>query len=918
MVRNRPFKVFDPELPPDLEHASQIREEAFEWLDTHYRGDDSFATGAVLQMVGESGRRWLISRLRDRGIGQDEALFSRPTAADALAVLFLRSKGVKFGEAVEAMVGADKPPGSAEPRYGGVWNRLLVASLDRLRRRVPPRLLAAAVFALFPDPEDQPNCLFIVKRNSGPAEEGAAGRSRAVGHDYVYRTIQERPPPSCSVIAPSLELLTFGADHLPTRAEVTLRHFVGLHVQTEHEDYGLLLGTMRPASVSVDDTMLEFVGRILDIVFVHFEEFQKAQSSSRFEATTVPEPGSTDELQLWLVTQLLDTVYPNSLSEVIDTSEASYRARALSSSAGKPWEPSLWDPPTSLEMLSGYASRIGVPLVVENVEEPWTQVIKSVEPEMRYLKTKAPARDAPSDFSAMAIPITLSSGDSIGALYMLVPRISAHRLDVEVRIMTMFSRVVGEIIDRQRTAIHSAGVSVNLTTLSTLGPDQFKVALLDLLTRKAELLERSEGSLRDRRLPFLLLSAHAADPDEADPAVSNRLKDWLVETLRHLEWRSFLRSHLPTLAEADGDGGFIGELTGAGMLIALDALVSKDELDRIRNAFPNTLNRTAPTNAPVKLVAWVLDVPAQRILDAADPPGLQALADDIERWAFDVATVVDDVAQSEILAREQGGWDEALRRVRRALAKEGGHRNGYLYRLAADCSFSLGNWPNALRYAQAGATQTSGEMGSGYVRSTCQEADAHLCLGDPVRALDLYAEAAVGAPNHPLPLYYRGQALLLMARLLHEFESERLRTGLLEATEVERIDAVLNELAGGATQDLTSAADLLDRWGLIPESYQYRNFHLVPTLMGQGAAYLLTRSPGPAASSFQSARRSFPRDDLFFREFLFAKCWEQGLHRQYGAMLLGDGWAPLRDRLHKTFGEPAAVHPRTGGFSMDA
>ncbi len=40
--------------------------------------------------------------------------------------------------------------------------------------------------------------------------------------------------------------------------------------------------------------------------------------------------------------------------------------------------------------------------------------------------------------------------------------------------------------------------------------------------------------------------------------------------------------------------------------------------------------------------------------------------------------------------------------------------------------------------------------------------------------------------------------------------------------------------------DLTLAADLLDQWGLIPESYQYRNFHLVPTLMAQGVAYLLS------------------------------------------------------------------------------
>ena len=136
------------------------------------------------------------------------------------------------------------------------------------------------------------------------------------------------------------------------------------------------------------------------------------------------------------------------------------------------------------------------------------------------------------------------------------------------------------------------------------------------------------------------------------------------------------------------------------------------------------------------------------------------------------------------------------------------------------------------------------------------------------------------------------------------YETERLRAMQLEAHEAEQIETVLNTLANGAMDDLTSAADLLERWGLIPEAYQYRNFHLVPTLMGQGAGYLLSRSPGPAASRLQSARRSFPKDDMFFREFLFAKCWEQGLHRHYGALLLGDEWAPLRERLQGAFGQP--------------
>ncbi len=148
--------------------------------------------------------------------------------------------------------------------------------------------------------------------------------------------------------------------------------------------------------------------------------------------------------------------------------------------------------------------------------------------------------------------------------------------------------------------------------------------------------------------------------------------------------------------------------------------------------------------------------------------------------------------------------------------------------------------------------------------------------------------------------------MLLIARLLREFENELQIAAKPAVRDIKKIRSAINDLVYGGMDDLTAAADLLDRWGLIPQSSQYRNFHLVPTLLGQGAGYLLTNTPGPAASRLQSARRSFPKDDLFFREYLFAKCWEQGVHRQYGALVLGDNWAPIRERLAQTFGMPSS------------
>lgn len=899
-MRKRDTLVFKPEIPPDLEHAPLIREEAIDWLETHYPGKLSYLTGDVLRMAGEPGRRWLITRLRARDIG-NEAEFSLPDTGDALTVLFLRSKGVKFRDAVETVVGSKELLKSAEPRYGGVWNRLIISALDGMKRRVPARLLASVVFALLRNPEDHHNCLVIVKRRGKQAQVKVSDINSKVTHDYVYRIILERPAPSCSVLAPTRELMFVARDQLPARSEVTSRHFTSIPIYTEFESYELLIGTMRPTTVLIDTKTLQYTGRILDMVFGYFEAFVEAQSSARLESPIEPEQASAKDLQLWLITRFLTSVYPGSLCEISETSPSTQVTKVLASSVAKPWEPSPWEPAKSLEMLSGYTSRTGIPMVVDKVEHPWTTVIEGVESELRYLRSKATNNKVTEDFSALALPINSSFGDFVGTLYILTPRIARTRMETEVRILTVFGRIIGETIERHRAAVYSADVSADIVSLTVLNQEKFKTALLGLLQKKADELPEDESPGRDVRLPFLLVSAHSPETNQLEPAVLGRLKDWLVDTLQHLEWRSFVRSHWLGAREKPNTEGFIGEVPGIGIMVALGNLVSKDELDEIRNAFPAKINRTIPSNSPVRFVAWVLDVPAQRIVDAAKNQKLAGLAGEIENWAFDVATLVDDLAQSSVLAHEQGEWDAALRRIRQALQKHSARNNSYLRRLAVDCSLALGDWPGALKYAQEAVELSGRELGSGFIRSLCMEADTYLCLCDPVRSWDLYTEAASIAPAHPLPRYYRGKALLLMARLLRVYEDECRRSTGLETNQVEKIDMVISTLVDGAMEDLTLAADLLEKWGLIPESYQYRNFHLLPTLIGQGLGYFLTRSPGPAASRLQSARRSFPKDDIFFREFLFAKCWEQGIHREYAALLLGDGWAKLRDRLQKTF-----------------
>ena len=179
------------------------------------------------------------------------------------------------------------------------------------------------------------------------------------------------------------------------------------------------------------------------------------------------------------------------------------------------------------------------------------------------------------------------------------------------------------------------------------------------------------------------------------------------------------------------------------------------------------------------------------------------------------------------------------------------------------------------------------ELGNGRVRSLCKVADAYLSMGDPGSAWDSYPEAVASTPVHPLPRYYRGQGLLLIARLLEVYADERRRAGKIDPAFESQVDAVLTAIVDVAMEDLSTATDFIDQWGVVPGSYPFGNFQLVAALIGQGADYMLTRAPGPTAGRLQSARRSFPKDDLLLREFIFAKCWEQGVHQKYGELSTG-------------------------------
>lgn len=891
------LSVFAPNTPADIQHSRLIREEALDWLERVRPGIRKFSNSDVLELTGEGGRRWLIHRMRERGLVQSDQLDTSETAT-AIAILFLRSNGVKFREAISAVVESIGTPTEPRPRFGGVMHRLVQVALTQTEEQVRNRLIGGAIDSLVPDSRLHSNCMLIVQQVDPRSTSVRSGTVSSVTQDDVYQLVLDRQPPSCWVLTSSRDVQFLDRDQLPTRSEVTSRHFIRLDVSSTTSEYRMFFGTIEPVVVTPKPEQLDFIGRVLDVVMSEIPKFVERHSALRFEISTLPEPGESDNMRIWLITQLLTTIYPGSLIEISELSASGADSKTLASSAVMPWEPTLWSPPKRFEMLSGYSAHVGMPLVVESVTEPWTGLIESVAPEIRYLESVGDKQQGRGGYSAVALPIRLASGDSSGALYVLLPRLDRATLDTEVRMLHVFARIIGETIERQRSENYTSEFTSNLATTDVLDPGQFRNSLITLLRRSAVNINRDGHDRTELRLPFLLLSAQGPDPESRYPENDRKLRNWLTDSLRNLEWRSFVRTHWPKNTVAFGDESFMGVLPNAGMVVALDTPLTKDELDNLRYSF-GSLNDSSPPNSPVRLATWVLDVPANRIATAAEAEKLEELADEVENWAIQVASIVDDVVQSRDYAHRDGDWEGALRRVRQAIRKDSGKKNGYMHRLAAECSFSLGDWPGAFRYASAAVRFSEDEPGSGLIRALCQQGDAHLCLIEPGKAWDLYSEASERNRSHPLPHYYRGYGLIVLGRLLRAYEFEQLRAGNRDAARSDEIDGIIATLADVAIDDLTNAADLFDQWGLIAIPRLLRDLHLIPTLFGQGTAYLMSNAPGPAASRLQAARRSFPQVDHYGREFMFSKLWEQGMHTKYSQLLLEGGWPALESRLAK-------------------
>ncbi len=122
-----------------------------------------------------------------------------------------------------------------------------------------------------------------------------------------------------------------------------------------------------------------------------------------------------------------------------------------------------------------------------------------------------------------------------------------------------------------------------------------------------------------------------------------------------------------------------------------------------------------------------------------------------------------------------------------------------------------------------------------------------------------------------------------MAKLIHRFMVAYDKSGEMKDRNREKLERAVRELLRHAAQDLRVAGSALRGWGQIPESFLYRNYNHIPSMLGLITIPSLLGDSASFVTELSIARRSYPKDDLFFREWFTARCWLEGQHLHYGS-----------------------------------
>jgi tetratricopeptide (TPR) repeat protein len=268
-----------------------------------------------------------------------------------------------------------------------------------------------------------------------------------------------------------------------------------------------------------------------------------------------------------------------------------------------------------------------------------------------------------------------------------------------------------------------------------------------------------------------------------------------------------------------------------------------------------------------------------------------------------------------------GHWEAAFSRAREGLREDS--QNGYLRRRAAYYLMRQGHFNDAAQHARRAV-----EIADDIVADRCLLGDALLGQGQIIHALQQYADAARHNPEHPLPAYHQGYALILVGTLLEREIFDRLASrNDVQTSDIDpnltpnpaQVDPDTRQfeyelkLIRERRQILGEAATAAFERAQVHFAHpEYESSRRVSYLDQQVSTQIgLYRgawmgSDQPSVPAVSSAVSAFHYSDYLHRELLLANMWEHHMAQMFwNAVLNTSIWSGVLNQL--------GLLPRTAG-----
>lgn len=658
------------------------------------------------------------------------------------------------------------------------------ASIQRVERQVIPRLLEALVLRCF-GLRDLPHGSVVLLM---PAQEASSGDSRLGLEKRIKAALRKSGECRIGLVTGAKEIVL-----VPSLSEEEfqgrgLREF---EIAVPEGTRSLVLAFPRHADEPVGDTSRSCNGWDAEIVswlaYVISDGLDRLKVEIRKGIGGLTFGGrGADTLQtdilLWIVTKfccllaspknpaqaLCDIYQPVSDPR---TKQTYYEVIATSDQEGARSD-RLRDAMRAGQLMSGYASQARVTLGVPRSYPPRNHFISFYSYEKAALEKVTANGEDVEEFAVVAVPVAVH-GEHAPVLYVWMTPRAQNEFNLAVRMLQVFAPAVGELLIR-REAIRDTVRAIAETISSQWVPrDHLAQAIRDRMTSLVkETVAHPLPEKGDERLAFLVIA-----PSAGRSPYGKEAADWLAEQL------PFLIPHVlfgPWTDRIQESGRFerpvSGQLNG-GALVMIPGWLDKDDLELLRAALPSRLNseRSGLSERGEDLARfrfWVRDVKRSAVESGDDAQRL-ALAMTMVAEAERVATILDDIANAYEM-HSLAKWPEALEFAKSALSKD--PDNPYVLRRCAEYSLQLGDFLEALRYAEwAEKLEKLNEPTSSLF---CLVGDCKLGTADFTGALRSYNAAIALDTSAPAGFYSKGLALLILATILKTRTSELALSGI--------------------------------------------------------------------------------------------------------------------------------------------